>query len=197
VGAALTIEQIAQLIAFVAPGFIARRVFAARYPHREPAQFTQVVSAVVFSLPIVALTNVVARWLGMDPGKVTRLPYVLLLIGLAAVTGYLIAGLWSSSRFRRLFGRLGLAYQPEDSIYAVLLRLPPEAVVTVQLTDGSKLSGTPAAGPGRSDGGNELMITHPAWWNAATGGWTEDGAGGAVIVSLGQVRTITLDREPS
>src|SRR6266496_2183899 len=183
---ALTAEQVAQVVTFLAPGFAARLVYTARFRQREPGEFTILVLSVVASLPLVAVTNAVARRVGIAHTTVTALPYVALLLGVSVLVGYLVALLRGWPMTRNILGRLGLAYQPEESIYAqTMLALPPGAAVTIEFTDGRKLSGTPRIGPGLAGEEIEaLCLTHPAWWDPASQRWREDGAGGAVIVPL-------------
>jgi hypothetical protein len=193
---ALTAEQVAQVVSYIAPGFIAWKAYAARVPQPEPSEFALLVRSVVLSLPIVAITNALARALDVDTKRVTTLSYVLLLLVVAAVLGTAVGALRMSARTRSVLGFLRLPYQPESSVYSYLLRLPPTAVVTVQLKDGSKVSGTPAAGPDVTGTTGELMLTNPAWWDSNAELWQTEGAGGAVIVALEQIRTVTLDRSP-
>lgn len=193
----LTADQVAQVVSFIAPGFVARIAYAGRFQRREPQQFSLLVSSVVLSLPLVAAATALARWLGVSYTKVTDLGYVLLLFGLSFAVGWSAALLRARRPVRQVLARLGLSYQPEGSIYAqTLLALPPEAVVTVECSDGRKISGTPRIGPGPADGGiAELYLTNPAWWDRARGRWVTEGAGGAVIVPLANVHSVTLDRD--
>ena len=195
---ALTAEQVAQVVTFIAPGFFARVSYTSRFPRREPQQAALLIISVVLSLPLVALTNAVARPLRIDPTKVTSLPYVLLLLGVSMLAGYLTAASRAWRLCRAALAFLGLVYQPEGSLYAqTLLALPPEAVITVEFTDGRKISGTPRIGPGLAgDGIAELYLTHPAWWDPVRAQWAEQDAGGGVIVPLENVHSLTLDRDP-
>jgi hypothetical protein len=199
VAEAFTAQQVGQVVAFVAPGFFARLSYNARFPSKSPEEFTLIVTAVVVSLPLVAITNALCKPLGISIQNVLTLPYVSLLIGLSVVAGYLAATIRAARGVRLLLSRFGLAYQPEGSVYAqTMLALRPSATVTVELLDGRRLSGTPRIGPGSTeDSVDELYITHPAWWDATARTWTDEGAGGGVIVPLGQVRCVTLDHDPT
>jgi hypothetical protein len=74
-----------------------------------------------------------------------------------------------------------------------MLALPGDAPVTLELTDGRTLSGTPAAGPSLAeDDVEELVLTHPAW--LTKDGWER--AGAAVLVPLSTVKTVTFARDP-
>jgi hypothetical protein len=193
----LTGQQVAQVVSYIAPGFLARTAYLARFPRREPQQFTLLVWAVVISLPLVAVTARLARIIRIDPANVTAVSYVALLLGLSLFAGYIAAMVRGSRLARLTLGRIGLVYQPEQSIYAqTLLGLPPDAVVTISFTDGRKLSGTPRLGPGGTQEDiAELYLTHPAWWNESSNEWVETGAGGGVIAPLRNVHSITLDRD--
>jgi hypothetical protein len=115
------------------------------------------------------------------------------------LSGYVVAALRAQRWIRAALARAGLVYQPETSIYAqTMLALPPEGVVTVEFTDGRRLSGTPRVGPGLSgEDVAELYLTNPAWWDPAEARWVEEGAGGGVIVPLERVHTVTLDTDPT
>jgi hypothetical protein len=199
VATGITAEEVGQLVSFIAPGYVARWAYMSRFPHRELPEFSMVVATVVTSLPLVAIAGALASLIGIGDTKVTDLRYVALLLGISWVAGYAVGAVRGSPRIRQLLVRVGLIYQPEGSIYAqTLLGLPPEATVTIEFTDGRKLSGTPKLGPGLAgEGIDELYVTHPAWWNPATASWSESGAGAGVIVPLANVHSVTLDRDPT
>jgi hypothetical protein len=199
VAAALTADEVGQLVTFIAPGFVARLAYSGRFPRKEPQEFTALVSSVVLSLPLVALTKAVAGPIGIDETEVTDVAYVALLLGLSAMIGYLVAAIRGWPRARYVLAGIGLAYQPESSIYAqTMLALPADAVVTIEFTDGRKLSGTPRLGPGlATEDIAEIVLTHPAWWDPVASTWVEEGAGGAVIAPIERVQTVTLDRDPT
>jgi hypothetical protein len=184
---ALTANEVAQVVTYVAPGFFARLGYRARFPSTDrPAGEVLIISAVL-SLPLVAL----ASWL---PGaqKPTQLGYVLVLLLGSAVLGYLAAWLRGSRLGKRLLAWLfDYRIQPEGSIYAqTLKKLPPTSPVTVELKDGRRVSGTPRLGPeNKDDGINELYLTHPTALQDGTT-WVAVGAG--IIVRLDEVANIVL-----
>lgn len=189
--------EVGRIVSYIAPGFVARAAYAARFARPEASQFATLVSSVVLSLPLVALANGLADLVNLDR-SVAELGYVALLLSVSVLAGYLYGAARGSAGVRSAMRMLRLAYQPDASIYAqTLLALPPDAPVTVAFKDGRKLSGTPKLGPGRdTDGVTELYLTHPAWWHESSG-WIEKGAGGAVIVPLSEIQTLTLDRDPT
>lgn len=195
--ATVSAEQVAQIVSFVAPGFFARAAYSLRFPHNKLDEFTAVVASVVVSLPLVAIANVAARKLGI-PLSPTDIKYLCVLIGGSLLIGYVAGWLRNLPSVRRSLSRI-LPYQPDPSNYArMLLALPSSAVVTVEFTDGRRVSGTPVAGPGvAEDKISDLVLTHPAWLDLRSGQWTEDGTGGAIIIPLSQVHNVTLDRDPT
>jgi uncharacterized protein DUF6338 len=191
---ALTADEVGQIVSYIAPGFAARRAYAGRFPHPDPSEMTLLVSSVVLSLPIVALAVTLGPAFGIDEADPTDLAYVTLLLGIAVLGGYAFAAVRALPRTRAALAKIGLAYQPEGSVWAqALLGLPADAVVTVEFTDGRKLSGTPSMGPALA--GSEpmqLCLTHPAWWDPHRQSWVAEGAGGAVIVPLDQIHSVTV-----
>jgi len=190
----LTADGVGRIVTFVAPGFIARVGYRARFPSRDRSAAEVLILSVVTSLPFVAFANLVA-----GEGSPTRIGYVTVLLVPAFLVGYLAALVRGANRTRNLLSKIKLSNQPEGSIYAqTLLRLSDEVPVTVEFKDGRKLSGTPRIGPGLAeDGVHELYLTHPAW--LVDGRWVAgpEAVGEGVIVNLGEVHNIALARDPT
>lgn len=147
-------------------------------------------------MPLVALGNRVADLLAVDAVP-THWQYVLALLVPALLAGHIAGALRNWSRFRRLLARLGLPHQPDGSLYALsMLTSDRAAVVTLELDDGRKVSGTPRAGPSYAeDDVEELILTHPEWMGA-DGKWSSEGAGRAVLVPLSKIQVITYGTDP-
>lgn len=192
---ALKAAEVANVVQFVAPGFFARLAYGARFPQPEASTLTTLVWSVAASLPLVAVGNFVAGRLGVDVDPMEA-GYVLLLLGVASLAGYGIAGARAIPRVRSALGRIGLHHQPDGSVYAVtMLAAPSDLVVVIETGDGRKVSGTPRFGPSfAEDGVDELVLTHPEWMTKE--GWSSDGAGAAVLLPLSQVKTVTFSSDP-
>jgi hypothetical protein len=185
-------NSVGQVVTYVAPGFVARLGYKARYPGPDrPAGETLIIS-VVASLPLVALVSAIL------PGaqRPTQFGYVALLLALALAIGYGTAVLRGRQWVKEKLTKLDFRLQPEGSIYSQTLELmSDEGAVVVELKDGRRIWGCPRAGPAyKDDGINELYLTYP---KAETGedAWVSAGAG--LIVPLAEVSTIALSEDPT
>jgi hypothetical protein len=185
-------SAVGQLVTFVAPGFLARVGYRARFPGPDRPAGEVLIIAVVISLPLVALINAAL------PGaqKPSQLGYVSLLMAVAFIGGYLSAVLRGRQNVKSVMAKLGYRLEPPGSIYSHTLReLSDDAYVIVELKDGRRISGMPRNGPQHKDDGiNELYLTYPE----AEGGadeWLPVGEG--LIVPLGEVSSIALAEEPT
>lgn len=191
----LSADDVGHIVQYIAPGFFARVAYEARFPAAERSALSVVVWSVAASLPLVAIAKAIADGLGIQI-DVADWKYVLLLLGLAALAGYLTAAARSWTPIRTLLAKIGLHHQPDGSLYALtMLGLSPAAVVVVETQDGRKVSGTPRAGPSYAeDAVNEIVLTHPEWMTLD--GWSAEGAGAALLVPLETVKSITFSEDP-
>lgn len=188
----LDANAVGQVITYVAPGFLARLGYRARYSGPERPAGEVLIIAVVASLPLVALLG------ALLPGaqKATQLGYVSLLMALGLVVGYLAALARGRPRTRRLLGKLDYRLEPEGTIYAQTLKhMSDEGSVVIELKDGRRVWGAPRSGPQtKEDGVAELYLTFPQAEDAS-GDWVSVGEG--LIVPLAEVSTIALSEEPT
>jgi len=188
----LDANAVGEVVTYIAPGFLARLGYLARYPTTDRPASEVVVISVVASLPLVALLGTVL------PGeqKATQAGYVLLLLAVAFVLGYGVAWLRGTRRVRRLLQVVDYHYDPEGTIYAQTLKhMSPEGTVLVELKDGRRVWGCPRSGPQRKDDGvNELYIVYPQAEDDE-GKWHDVGAG--LIVPLNEISTLALSEEPT
>jgi len=190
---ALTADDVAALLTYVVPGFLARQGYRTRFPGRDhPAGEVLIVSAVL-SLPLVAFISAVL------PGaqEPTQFGYVALLVVFSFGLGYLAAVARGTQRVKDFLSEK-LKYQlvPEGSIYSQTLKhMSPTGQVTIELKDGRRVAGMPRNGPQyKDDGINELYLTNPK----ALGHddvWVTVGEG--LIIPLTEVSNILLDEEPT
>jgi hypothetical protein len=183
-------------VQYVAPGFFARVAYQARFPQSERSAINIVVWSVAASLPLVALGNQLARLTDVERSS-TDWHYVVLLLLPAATLGYALAALRFNRRVRKLLGWFGLQHQPDGSLYALaMLSMSRAGVVTLELQDRRVVSGTPRGGPSYAeDDVDELLLTHPAW-KIPEGGWSQEGAGAAVLIPLREVKFVTFSEDP-
>lgn len=185
-------EAVGQIVAYVAPGVLARAGYRALLPGPATPPGETLIVAVSVSLPLVALTR--ASLPGeQDPGQVA---YVAVLGLLALVVGYLAALARRSGPGRRALAAVGNPLQPAGTLYAqTLARMSPDASVVVELKDGRRIWGSPRNGPQcKEDGVDELYLTHPRAEDE-DGDWLPVGDG--LIVPLGEICTIALSEDPT
>jgi hypothetical protein len=189
----LDANAVAQVITFVAPGFIARLGYRLRYPGPERPAGEVLVIAVVASLPLVAAVNAAL------PGaqKPTQFGYVALLLALAVSLGYGAASVRGSRPGKRALGKLGYRIQPEGSMYSqTLFHMSEPATVMVELKDGRRIWAYPRRGPYyKDDGINELYLVHPKCEDDR-GNWQPVGGPG-LIIPLSEVCTVLLFEDPT
>ena len=188
----LDANAVGHIVTFVAPGYFAYFGYRARYPGPNRPAGEVLILAVVLSLPLVAVA-------GALPGRQqpTDFGYVALLLGLGLVIGYAAALLRGRSWARTLLAFLGYRIQPEGTMYAQTLQhMSDDGIVTVELTDGTRLSGCPRGGPQTKDDGiNELYLVY-AQAQDDDGNWQSVG-GPAAIVPLSEIRHVILSEEPT
>ena len=187
----LDVAAVANVVTFIAPGFVALLGYRLRFPGPDrPAGEVLIISAVA-SLPLVAGIS------ALVPGeqRPTQLGYVSLLLGMSLLLGYVAALVRDSSQVRSLLATAGYRSAPEGSIYAqTLLRMSDEGAVVIELKDGRRVWGCPARGPEHKDDGiAELYLTYPQALGE-DGVWCPVGPG--LIVPLAEVGSIALSEEP-
>jgi len=185
-------NTVAQLITYVAPGFLARLGYRARYPGPDTPPGEVLIISVVTSLPLVAVVR------ALLPGShtPTQVGYVALLLGLGLILGYGLAFIRGRRWTKAALAKIDYRIQPEGTMYAALLRhVRDESTVTVERKDGRLIWGCPRGGPQHKDDGvAELYLVYPKEPDAA-GIWKSVGAG--VIVPLAEVSAIYLSEDPT
>jgi hypothetical protein len=192
----LTATEVANVLTFVAPGFFALGAYRFEFPRRPRERFETLVVSAAASVPLVALTELIRDWLGVNRNPLGP-GYVALLLGVSIVSGYGFARLRGSATTRRALRKAGLRQEPEDTPFLRVLRglSDPEAQATVTFKDGAILSGTPSLFTSDLESPRELFVTNPRWWVPEIEEWTPRTDGG-VLVSLDQVWAIEFNRTP-
>jgi len=193
----LSAADVGLIVQYVAPGFFARVTYEARFPRDQDSTVSLLLWSVAASLPLVAVGEIIAQALDIKQDT-TSWGYLIVLLLPGVLTGYGIAAFRDTKQARRWLGRLGLRHQPHGSLYAMtMLGAPTGAGVLIEFDDYRRLWGWPAAGPSSSeDGIDEVVVTKPEWWSPEINQWTGDGAGGAVLVRLEHIRSITFSYDP-
>jgi len=188
----LNANAVAEVITYVAPGFLVRLGYRARYPGPDTPSGEVLIISVVASLPLVAAAHLIL------PGahNATQLGYVAFLLGAGVVVGYLAAFVRGRRWVKAVLAKIDYRIQPEGTMYAQLLRhMRDEATITVERKDGRLTWGCPRNGPQHKDDGiAELYLAYPKEPND-DGEWVSVGAG--VIVPLAEVSAIYLSEDPT
>jgi hypothetical protein len=181
--ASISLQDVANVITFVVPGYFAIQLYVIRYAKRERDFSKLLVESIMVSLPLVALTNVLWEKV-LDRAAVDSLntEYALLLLAVSVVAGGLFAFLRTRQPLRGLAQRLGLGSPEEDFVKEQFARLNPgDAAVTVVLKNGDTFSGTPARASRHSQNGRRYYyFSNLVWFNAKTSEWSER-KGGIII----------------
>jgi len=188
------LDDVGRVLTYVAPGFFARVGYTSVFPQRRPEQFYALVVSIAASVPLVALARAMAEEIGLST-RPTAAGFALLLVGLGLLSGYSVARVRRAERTRRFMRWLRLPSAPEATVLErVLLRMPPEAEVTLTFADGRRLAGYPLLGPGFADGDEvrELYLLEPRWWSTRTKSFRPSTPDAGIIVDLASVETISV-----
>lgn len=185
----ITVQDVANLVVFVMPGYFAVRLYCMAFSRAEREFYHVLIESVVWSLPIVAIGNGLWRLMGHSDPNGVNIWYVLLLLGLSLVGGgfaVLLRRLSVTAWFTRWFG-VGSA--DHDFIRSEFRRIKLGDLLTVTLHSGEVFSGRPVRGsiykPGMQ---REYYFDSVAWYDKATGQW--DVRSGGIIINLDEVAYI-------
>jgi hypothetical protein len=179
----ISLQDVANIITLVAPGYFALQAYSLINAKRD-REFSQLlIESIVYSLPIVALANFIwAKAFHLHTVPSLDAGYALLLIGLAIAGGGIFSFLrvhWPAKQLARLWG---IDSPSEDFIKTQLLRIdvhdPTASAVTVKLKSGGTFSGTiDRLSRYSHDGPKYYCFANLAWLNEQTGKWNERGGG--------------------
>jgi hypothetical protein len=189
---ALSATDVAEVLSFVAPGYLAQLGYRARYPAPERSSGQVLVVSVVLSLPLVAAVDAAIS----GSHKPTQLGYVFALTAGSFAIGYLLALVRGTWPVRAVLSWLGYRSQPEGSMWAQTLKhMTPSARVLIELKDGRRILGVPRRGPETQDDGiNELYLVYPT---APTADGEQAYVGEGIIVPLSEVSSVVLEEDPT
>lgn len=143
----ITLESIANIVVFIAPGYFALRVYALINSKRQRDFSVLAVESIVYSLPIVAAVNFIwINLLNQPETSALDAGYALLLIITAVVVGALATFARNHWPAREIAAKLGLGSPNEDFIKTQLQRIdtsdPENNTVVIKLKNGGLFSGT-------------------------------------------------------
>lgn len=189
----LTLTEIGRLVSYIAPGYFARWTYRKRFPKglEQPGEI--LIQSVVLSLPFVALAHEIA-------GARTSLSwiYLIALLGPAVAAGAVTAWLRDLDTTRNFALALGVSAQPDASMWVRTIgRLPKDALIVIDLKDGSRIAGVPRSMPGLPDDNvKELYLIDPRYEDS-TGALVSVDRAASVIVRIDEISMVTLSQEPT
>jgi hypothetical protein len=195
----LTLQDVASLVSFVAPGYFAIRTYSLVYAKGEKDLSRLLVESIVFSLPLVSIYNFF--WRHFSPSSnltPTSVRYVLPLLFLSIMAGYLASYFRTRSPVKAGLKWAGLPGPDEDFIRTQFRKLRRSDTVTVTLRNNEVFSGVPQSGNVFRGGmPRQYYFNNIAWYNKKTDKWEE--RGGSLIIDLADIhymetsKTLTRD----
>lgn len=194
-GSLITLQDAANIVTLVAPGYFAIRTYEAIRSGQEGAiarekEFSRIlVESVTFSLPIVALLH----WLWSialhkEPIS-TNTPYAVALLFLSIFLGTVTALVRNQTPVKEVVDKIGIGLHGGDFIRSQFIKLKRNASVTITLKNGEIFSGTPSGGRVYAkDEPREYFFNNIAWYDKQAGVWVN--RPGGIIINLEEVEYI-------
>jgi hypothetical protein len=196
--AVVSLQDVANIVSFVAPGYFAIQVYSLVYAKRDRDFPKLLIESVIFSLPIVTLSNVIwEKMFGQPAVTSLDINYAVLLLAIAVLSGVGVTLLRKRWPLRDLALLLGLGSPNGDFVKTQLERVdvsePDTSSVTVSLKNGSIFSGTADRISRYShDGPLYYCFSNLAWFNSDTNAWEEQG--GSIIVERNEIDYIVTPK---
>jgi hypothetical protein len=180
--AVISVQDVANIITLVAPGYFALKTYSIIYAKAEK-DFPQVVLlSAIFSLPIVAAYSLL---FGLHDIS-TDIRYALGLMVFSIAVGFVLARARRMKPLRRLLRALRFPAAEEDFLKLQFSKLPKKEGVTVKLKNGEMFFGTPqGASKYRADGERRYFFNNVAWFVKKTKKW--EPRPGSIIIALDEI----------
>lgn len=171
----VSLQDIANIVTFIAPGYFAITIYAIKYAKTERNIWKLVIESIVWSLPLIALTNYIwEQVFGKQPVTTLDKEYTVILLTIAVIAGFLAAWLRQKPPINWIVARLGIDSPHEDFIRIHFETLDPQDPVSVKLKSGAAFSGTPSKGSIYSkDGPRKYCFEYIAWYDDKKEKWEE------------------------
>jgi hypothetical protein len=186
----VTLESVANIVTFVAPGYFAARAYGVLYAKADKELSRVLVESVLFSLPIIGAYDYLYDlvWPGNLPSTTTA-KYALPLVIVSILVGFLFAYLRRTAPVRKLATQLNLPGPHEDFVQTQFRKLESNEPVTVTLRDESVFSGTPQGGSVYRNGQpRHYFFNNVAWYNKEKNEWEE--REGSIMLDISDVSYI-------
>lgn len=191
---AVSLQDVANIVTFIAPGYFAIQVYSLIYAKKDRDFSRLLVESIVYSLPLVTFVNIIwQNLIGLAIPSSVNVEYALLLLVVAVLAGGLTTVLRNHWPIQPIASRLGLGSPDDDFIKTQLGRIdnknPNKNPVTITLKSGAVFSGTiDQLSRYTPDGPVYYYFTYLAWFNEATNGWDE--RDGGIIVERSEIEYI-------
>lgn len=190
-------QDVATIVTFVAPGYFAIQIYSLMHAKRDREFARLLVESVVYSLPIVALGNVLWHAFFQQSPQSIDVLYVALLIAVALVAGALAGWLRMRWPIERLSNWLHIDEPNSNFIKSEFRRInttkPETSAVTVRLKSGATFSGT-IDQMSRYTHSEQLhfSFTNIAWYDSSKNKWDE--REGNIIIARDEIEYIETSR---
>ena len=192
----VSLQDVANIVVFVAPGYFAMQVYSLVYAKKDRDFSRLLIESIIYSLPIVTIVNIVwQNVLVQPPVSTLNIAYALLIFVASLFFGGLATILRASQPIQSLATRIGLGSPDEDYVKRQLMRIdtldPNKNSVTVKLKSGTVFSGTiDRLDMSRytPDGPMYYYFSNLAWFNENTDEW--DVREGGILIERGEIEYI-------
>jgi hypothetical protein len=191
----ITLQDVANVVLFVIPGYFALKTYAIIYAKRERDFSLTVLESIAYSLPIVSLYSLLWEFFTDRVPIFASARYVMPLLLLSVAIGWTTALLRRTELVRACARRLRLPTNAdEDFLRAQFSKLRETEFLTVALKNGEVFSGTPQSGSIMRDGApRQYSFNDVIWYNKDSGDWEQ--TEGSVIIDLDEVLYFQTERQ--
>jgi hypothetical protein len=185
----ITLQDAANIVTYIAPGYLAVQIYAAIYAKHEKDFSRLFIESVVVSFFIVAFVNWLWELFAYETPVTMSARYMSALLVVAALGGAAFAYLRVRWPLKYLADSAGFNEPSEDFIRSEFVRLKGSASVTVTLKNGEIFSGTPKRGSTHiKDTPREYYFNNIAWYDKTKRVW--DKRSGGLIIALKDIAYI-------
>lgn len=189
---AISVQDVATIITFIAPGYFATATYTLRFAKSERAFSKLIIESIAWSFPIVAITKLIwERGLGKQAVPPTDTLYVMLLLIFSFIAGLMFTELRIRWPIKNIALWLGLASPDEDFLRSHFDGMRKSASVAVELKSGKKFSGTPSQGSIHSKNGpRRYCFNYVVWYDKKKDAWIDNPQNESIVIDLSEVEYI-------
>lgn len=190
----ITLQDVANVVLFIIPGYFALKTYSVIYSKKERDFSLTALESIAYSLPIVSIYSILWEFFTDREPVFASARYVIPLLLLSVLIGWVMAQLRRAQLIKTLARRLRLPNADEDFIRAQFSKLGETEFLTVALKNGDVFSGTPQSGSILRDGTpRQYSFNDVIWYNKDSGEWEQ--TEGSVIIDLDEVLYFQTERQ--